>query len=102
MARYRTWPALSLLTLLLLGRVAVSLAHANASWYAAYNDPTHFSINDLGGVVAKALTYVDSMEEVRDALQFLPYSDVHLIPSTERAIDNGPPGAKRPRAPPAA
>jgi len=102
MLRHRYPATLGLLALLVLGRGAFALAQANADWNITFQDPAHFDVSDVSGVIAKVAVYRDAMEDVRRALLVIPRITASLPISSDSAIDRIPPGAHRPRAPPAA
>jgi len=100
MLRHRYPAAFGLLFLLLLGRGAVALAHANADPNVAFQDPAHFDISDVSGAIKKTVVYQDAMEDIRRALMVIPSVTASESISSDGAIDQVPPGAHRPRAPP--
>ena len=53
MLRHRFVYALALAALIVLGRGAVALAHANTCWNPAFNDPAHVNLSGIGGLIAK-------------------------------------------------
>jgi len=102
MRRHGYSATFGLVILLVAGRGAVALAQANADWNVAFNDPAHFDISDVSGVIAKVAVYRDAMEDIRRALLMTPRITALLPISSDSAIDQIPPGAHRPRAPPTA
>ena len=100
MLRHRYPATFGLLILLMLGPGAFALAHANAEWNVAFNDPAHFDISDVSGVIDTAVVYRDAMEDIRRALMVIPSVTASESISSDGAIDQVPPGAHRPRAPP--
>ena len=101
MLRHRYPATFGLLIVLVLGRGAFALAQANADWNVTLQDPAHFDISDLSSAIAKTAVYRDAMEDIRRALTVIPRITASLPISSDSAIDDIPPGAHRPRAPPA-
>ena len=101
MLRHRFVYALALAALIVLGRGAVALAHANTCWNPAFNDPAHVNLSDIGGLIAKTVLYSNSMDDVRRGLLVLLRPTGRVVLASAPAIDEISPGAHRPRAPPA-
>jgi len=102
MLRHRYPATFGLLILLMLGPGAFALAHANAEWNVAFNDPAHFDISDVSGVIATTVVYRDAMEDIRRALMVTPRITASLPISSDGASDQTSREAHRPRAPPTA
>jgi len=100
MLRHQYPATFGLLILLVLGRGAAALAHANADWNVAFQDPAHFDISDVSGVIKTAVVYRDAMEDIRRALMVFPRVTTCQPISSDGAMDQVSPGAHRPRAPP--
>ena len=101
MLRHRLVSAFALAALLLVGRTAVALAHANANWNIAFNDPARVDISDIGGLIAKTVLYSDPMDDVRRALLVVLDPTGRVAPVSVSTADDESPRAHRPRAPPA-
>ena len=103
MPRHRPFAAFALLTLLLLGRGAVALSNATASWYPAFEDPAIVDISDVSDFIAETETalHSDPMDDVRRALLVVLRPTGHVVPESVSVIDDTSPRAHRPRAPPA-
>jgi len=100
MLRRRAFAALALGTLLLLGRVAVACANANAYWSPAFNDPSRVDISDISNLATKTVLYIDPMDDVRRALLVVPRTSARVASAPTLPIDDASPRAHRPRAPP--
>ena len=100
MRRHRVCAAFALAGLLLSGRAAVALANANAYWNPAFNDPGRVDITDISGLIAKTVLYGDPMDEVRRALGAVLHPSGRVAIASTPRLDEGPPRAHRPRAPP--
>jgi len=101
MLRHRIAAALTLATLLLLGRGAVTIANANACWNAAFNDPTRVDISDISGLITTTVIHTDPMDDVRRALLVVLRPTGLVVPAPVSTVDDASPRAHRPRAPPA-
>jgi hypothetical protein len=102
MLRHRIWYALALSALLVLGRGAVALAHANTDWNPAFSDPAHVNISDIGGLIAKTVLYSDPTDDVRRALLVVLRPAGRVALASAMVMDDAFPRAYSPRAPPAA
>jgi len=101
MLRHPDSVALALVALLLVGRGAVALANANAYWNPAFNDPMRVDFSDISGLIAKTVPLRDPMDDVRRALLVVLRPSGHVSLASESVIDDAPPRAYCPRAPPA-
>ena len=101
MLRRRLLGALTLATLLLLGRGAVAFASANACWNPAFNDPSRVDISDISDLITKIVLYTDPMEDLRRALLVVPRTTRLAALASTPALDDASLRAHRPRAPPA-
>ncbi len=93
---------LALAALLVLGRGAVALAHANTCWNPAFSDPAHVNISDIGGLIAKTVLYTDPTDDVRRALLVVLRPAGRVALASALALDDAFPRANCPRAPPVA
>jgi hypothetical protein len=101
MLRHRLTAAFALAALQLVGRTSVALAHANACWNPAFNDPARVDISDIGGLIATTVLYSDPMDDVRRALLVVLDPTGFVVPASVTTADDASPRAHRPRAPPA-
>ena len=102
MMLHRLPAALLLASMLLLDRGAVAVAHANACWNPAFNDPSSVNVSDISGLVLESGIHSDPMDDARRALLVMLRPTGRVAPSAESATDDAPSSAHRPRAPPAA
>ena len=99
--RHRLPAALLLAVMLLLDRGAVAVAHANACWNAAFNDPSRVDISDISGLVLESGIHSDPMDDARRALVVMLRPTDRVAPSAESTADDAPASAHFQRAPPA-
>jgi len=102
MLKHRFVYAFALAALLVLGRGAVALAHANSSWNPAFSDPSHVNISEIGGLIATTVLYSDPTDDVRRALLLVLRPTGRVALASALAIGDAFPRAYSPRAPPAA